>query len=221
MKPEPVDQFGRPLDIPDREVAGFAGLDGADVVELAERARGFAGDAGNAFLDREAEQRRRHVHGQQQRGDRRGAGIAVGRDRDWHLVPAEGLDRRQLLLAQHIEGTGQQHRDRAGLRHRGDAGLVGIFEMIGRQRVVARRQRRAMQVRELVGMQLDRQAARLRRVEHARDLLGREGDALAEGIDGVGKAGLLDLRDHGADLGDEGVLVVLPPAAAHARRERS
>ena len=37
-------------------------------------------------------------------------------------------------------------------------------------------------------MQLDRQAERVRRVEHARDLRGREGDALAEGVDRVGQA---------------------------------
>ena len=96
------------------------------------------------------------------------------------LVAAQGLDRRKLLLAQHIEGAGQQHRHRAGLRHRSDAGLVGIFEMIGGKRVVARRKRRAVQVGELVGVQLDRQAVRFRGIEHARGLLGREGNALAE-----------------------------------------
>jgi hypothetical protein len=42
--------------------------------------------------------------------------------------------------------------------------------MIGRQRAVARRQRRAAEMAELLGMQLDRQAQRPRDVEHPRDL---------------------------------------------------
>ena len=79
------------------------------------------------------------------------------------------------------------HGDRAGLRHGRRAALVGIFEMIGRQRAVARRKCGAVQVGKLVGMQLHRQAERLGLVEDAGDLLRREGDALAEAVDRIGQ----------------------------------
>ena len=46
--------------------------------------------------------------------------------------------------------------------------------MIGRERTVPRRQRRAAEIRQLLGMQLDRQAMRARRVEDARDLPGEK-----------------------------------------------
>ncbi len=67
------------------------------LVQLAERARGFAGDAGDAFLDREPEQGRRHVHGQQKRGDRRGAGIAVGGN--GNMAPCAGARPRPAAAA--------------------------------------------------------------------------------------------------------------------------
>ena len=82
IEPHPINQLGGTLDVPDGEVAGLPRLQRADPVEAAERAGGFAGDAGQALVDGEAEQRGRHVHRQQQRGERRGAGIAVGGDRD-------------------------------------------------------------------------------------------------------------------------------------------
>ena len=94
-----------------------------------------------------------------------------------------------LLFPQHVERAGQQHRCRAGARHRGDAGLVGVFEMVGRERAVLGRELRAAEVGELVGMQLDRQARRLRGREHPRGLRGRERNAFAERIDRVGEAG--------------------------------
>ena len=55
---------------------------------MPERPRRIPRHAGEAFLDGQPEQRRRHVHGEQQRGERRGAGIAVGRDRHRHAVRA-------------------------------------------------------------------------------------------------------------------------------------
>ena len=161
IEPHAVDQLGRPLDVPDGEVAALAGFQRADVVEPAERARRLARHAGKDLVDGQPEQRRGHVHRQQQRGERRGAGIAVGGDGDRHAVLAEQVDRRLLRLAEEVEGAGQQHGDRAGLGHRGRARLVGVFEVVGRQRAVARRQRRAAEVGELVGVQLDRQARRL------------------------------------------------------------
>ena len=78
------------------------------------------------------------------------------------------VERRQPRLAQRIERARQQHGDRAGARHRGDARLVRVFEMVGRQRAELGGKRRAVRVGELVGVQLDRQAVRARRVEHAR-----------------------------------------------------
>ena len=71
-----VDELGRPLDVPDGEVRGLARLQRPGLAEQAQRPRGFARDAGEALVDRHAEQRRGHVHGQQQRGERRGAGVA-------------------------------------------------------------------------------------------------------------------------------------------------
>ena len=68
------------------------------------------------------------------------------------------------------------------------AGLVGIFEMIGRQRAIFGGKGCAMQVGKLVGMQLDRQAMRLGGIEDQPHLVGRKGDAFAEAIDGIGKA---------------------------------
>ena len=70
---------------------------------------------------------------------RRGAGVAVGRHGHRHTVLAEGLDRRQLRLAQRVEGAGQQHRDRAGRGHGRDVRLVAVFQVIGRQGAVAAR----------------------------------------------------------------------------------
>ena len=140
------------------------------------------------LVDRQAEQRRGHVHGEQQRGERRGAGIAVGGDRDRHAVPAEQLDRRLLRLAQEIEGAGQQHRHGAGLGHRGGAGLVGVFQVVGGERAEARGERRAAEVGELVGVQLHRQAEPLApprtRAPSAPALKAMPSH---EGVDGVGQ----------------------------------
>ncbi|OPZ42839.1 MAG: N-formimino-L-glutamate deiminase [Actinobacteria bacterium ADurb.BinA094] len=58
--------------------------------------------------------------------------------------------------------------------------------MVGGQRAVARRQRRAAHVGELVGVQLHRQAQLLGGVEDACRLLGSEGDAFGERVDRVG-----------------------------------
>lgn len=208
IEPHAVDQFGGALDIPNREVAGLPRLQRADAVEAAERAGGFAGDAGQALVDGEAEQRGRHVHRQQQRGERRGARIAVGGDRDGNAVAAQQVDRRLVRLADEIEGAGQQHGHGAGLGQGRDARLVDIFQVIGRLRAEPRRQRRAVQVGELLGVQLHRQAVRPGGLKHARDLFRREADGLAEGIDRVGQARGGDGRQHvAADEIDIGVFV--------------
>ena len=82
------------------------------------------------------------------------------------------------------------------LGHRPHARLARVFQMIGGERAKARGERRAAQVRELIGVQLDRQAMASRGLEHARDLGGRERDLLAEGIDRVGEAPPRDLGQH-------------------------
>ena len=94
----------------------------------------------------------------------------------------------RFRLAQEVERARQKHRDRSGRRHGRDAGFVRVFEMIGGQRAETGRQPRAASVGQLIGMQLDWQIETPRRVEHARDLLGREGDAFAEAIHRVDEA---------------------------------
>ena len=131
VEADAVDELGRTFDIPDGEIGRLAGFQRAGLGKQAERAGRLAGGAGDAFLDRQAEERRRHVHGQQQRGQRRGAGIAIGGDRDRNACLAQRLDRRLLLLVDGIEGAGQEHGDGAGRGHRLRAILIEIFEMIG------------------------------------------------------------------------------------------
>lgn len=208
IEPHPINQLGGTLDVPDGEVAGLPGLQRADPVEAAERAGGFAGDAGQALVDGETEQRGRHVHRQQQRGERRGAGIAVGGDRDGNAVPAQQVDRRLVRLADEIEGTGQQHGHGAGSGQGGGARLVDIFQVIGRLRAEPGGQCSTLLVGELLGVQLHRQAVRNGGLKHARDLLRCETDGLAEGIDRVGEARGGDGRQHvAADEVDIGVFV--------------
>src|ERR1700745_3216646 len=77
-----IDELGWTLDVPDREVAVLAGFETADAVEQAESPGGFTRDAGDAFVDGEPEQRRPHVHGEQQRSERRRTRVAIGRDGD-------------------------------------------------------------------------------------------------------------------------------------------
>ena len=53
-----------------------------------------------------------------------------------------------------------------------------------------------MQVRELIGVELHRQARGLCRFEDPRYLFGIKGDALAEGVHRIGEARSGDLRHH-------------------------
>ncbi len=108
---------------------------------------------------------------------------------------AEQIDRRQLGLAHEVIGAGQQHRDRAGLRHRLRIRLVGMFEMISRERTMMRGEAGAVQCRELLGMELDGQASGARGVEHAVGLLGGEADPLTEGVHRIRETDRS--RDHG------------------------
>src|SRR5262245_43210032 len=67
----------------------------------------------------------------------------------------------------------------------------------------------AMQVGELVGMELHRQTGSASRREYARRLLRREGDALAERIDRIGELVGRDARDYRADLVEVALLVAI------------
>ena len=58
VEAEPVDELGRPVDVPDREIAPFAGFERAGLARKAQRARAFAGHAGEAFVNGHPEQRR-------------------------------------------------------------------------------------------------------------------------------------------------------------------
>ena len=58
----------------------------------------------------------------------------------------------------------------------------GVLEMIGRERPETRGERGPAAVRELLGMELDRQAGRRAGLEQPVRLLEREGDVLAEGV---------------------------------------
>ena len=62
VEAHPVNQLGRAVDIPDREIAIFAGLERRSR-EYPARAR-TQRHAGEAFGNRHPEQRRAHVHGQ-------------------------------------------------------------------------------------------------------------------------------------------------------------
>src|SRR5882757_2704123 len=46
VEAHPVDELGRPVDIPDREIAIFTGLERAGLTDNAQRARSFARDTG-------------------------------------------------------------------------------------------------------------------------------------------------------------------------------
>ena len=95
---------------------------------------------------------------------------------------AKQRHRRPLGFAQQIEGAGQQHRHRAPFAHRPRVLFGGVFEMVGGERAVARRQPRAAQRRELLGVQLHRQAKLDGLIEYARHLRRRKGQMLAEGV---------------------------------------
>jgi hypothetical protein len=143
VEAEPIDELSWTFDVPYREIGPFAGFECSCLARKAERARRVAGCAGEAFVDGEPEQRRRHVEREQKRGQRRGAGIGVGGDRHRQAMLAHQVHRRRLALAQHIEGAGKKDRGHAGLRHRRDALFIRIFEMIGRQGAELGRERRA------------------------------------------------------------------------------
>ena len=190
-----IRELGGLRDIPQREIGALSRRDRPAVRE-AERARRVLRRAGERFGGRHPEQRAREVQHQHERRDGRGARIAVGRDGDRHAMRAQRRDRRQSRLAQHVERAGQQYRDGTGARHRGDTRLARVFEVISGQRAEFGCERRAARVRELVGVQLDRQPVRACRREYAARLVRRERDPFAERIDRVGEALARRRGDH-------------------------
>ena len=58
----------------------------------------------------------------------------------------ERLDRRLLRLANEVERAGQQHGHGSGLGHRSSTSLVGMLQMIGRQRGEFCRERSAAEI---------------------------------------------------------------------------
>jgi hypothetical protein len=163
---------------------------------MAQRARRFTGEAGDALVHGQAEQGGAHVHRQQRAGQRRSARVAVGGQRQRHAGRTQRGDRRQGGIAGEIEGTGQQHGDGAGGGHRGDAGIVQMFDMVGRQCTEAGRQFGAMLVAQLLGVDLHRQPVGARRFEDLPRLRRREGDVLAEHVHRFGQAFGGDGRNH-------------------------
>ena len=92
-------------------------------------------------------------------------------------------------LPHEVGGAGQQHRDGAGRAPwRPARPGIGILQVVGRQRAVSRAERGAAGVGQLVGVQLHRQAVPPGGIEHPAVSLGREADAVAEGVHRVGQA---------------------------------
>jgi hypothetical protein len=102
-----------------------------------------------------------------------------------------------------IERAWQQHRGGARLCHRGDSGFLGEFQVVGRQCAKRGRERGALHVRQLLGVQLHADALDGRRVEYPFGLLARERDFLAEGVDRVHEPFAHERRQHDStDFGD-------------------
>lgn len=148
----------------------------------------MAGEAGQGFFRRQAEQGAGHVHHQERRQGGRGAGVVVGGQGDGHARGAQRGHRRQVGVAQEVVGPRQQHGHRAGRGQGLHAGVVQVLQMVAAQALVAAGQGGAAAVAQLLGMQLDRQAQGAGAAEQAVDLRGAEGDVLAEAVHRVHQA---------------------------------
>ncbi len=107
------------------------------------------------------------------------------------MTPEE-IHRRQFRFAQEKERSRKHHGDRSGARHGGNAFLIRIFQMIGRQCVEARGEACPARIGQLIRMQLHAQACTRGGFEERRRFIRREGDVLAEGVDGRRQALLRD-----------------------------
>ena len=66
IETDAIDKLRRALDIPDREIGGFADLQRSGFGKNAKRLRGVACCGDQTFLDRQPEERGAHIHGQEQ-----------------------------------------------------------------------------------------------------------------------------------------------------------
>ena len=102
---------------------------------------------------------------------------------------AQGRDRRQPGLAHEVEGAGQQRRRPCPAAAMAAAPASSRYSRWSADRApCSAASAAAVEVGELVGVQLDRQAVRPWRPRTRGDLGRRKGDALAEGVDRVGQA---------------------------------
>ncbi|MCY1427061.1 hypothetical protein D9M71_428910 [compost metagenome] len=133
---------------------------------------------------------------------------------------AQGIHRWQLGLAQKVERAGQQHRHGTGRGH-GDGVVLGHeLQVIGRQRLVTRRQAGTGQGRQLLGMQLDRQAQLASLDEHPLDLGRGERQVFTECIHGIDQPfGRQCRKHHLADMADVIVSPVLVLRRQGMRRQ--
>jgi hypothetical protein len=132
----------RVLQVPGHEVGALAGSERAAVVQ-AQRARAVHGDAAQRLFGRHAEevQAMFSISSSDSPGDEPGL---------WSLASAIGTPasrsachRRQLGLAQEVEGAGQQHRHAAGGGHRTHAFGRQPFQVVAGQGAVGGGERRA------------------------------------------------------------------------------
>lgn len=99
------------------------------------------------FLRRQIKKSARHVHRQRRGEQGRGSWIAVGRNRNRHLVLAKDGDGRLLLLLQGIKGAGKQHCYGSCSCHCFCTRIIEMLEMIGGEGAVLRGKGRSMLVR--------------------------------------------------------------------------
>ena len=154
----------------------------------AKRAGSVCRGALQGFKRGHAEQRAGHVHGQGQAGHRAGSGVAIGGHGHRHACGAQGGDGRHPGFAQGVKRAGQDHSNAARGSHRGDALRAQIFQMIGRQGAELCSHCRAAKIRQLFGMQLNRQAQSLRGLKQALHLGRRKRNAFAKRIHRVDQA---------------------------------
>ena len=124
--------------------------------------------------------------------------IGFGNGEALRFAARRGQGRKggQVCVPQRVVGARQQHGHGASGLHGGDAVGRQVFDVVARQRTVARGQCRAPHVGQLLRMQLDGNAQLLRGLEHLLGLRQREGNAFAEHIHGIDKTFGRQRRQH-------------------------
>ena len=170
---------------PHGDVCRLAHLEGAHLALPPEGGGRVAGNAGEGFLGRQAEARARQVDGEQKRGARARAGVAVGGDGHADGRGAEVLDGRHLGLVDE-EGRGwQEDGDDARRAHRLRARGARVLAMVARERVVIGGQLAAPGIGQLVSVEVAAQSEGSGVRKDARGLLVGEAYAFTERVDGV------------------------------------